>query len=99
MTKVSNDTISAMVRVIQALESQYIPALAAAHPLTGRAQCSINVIRGGVQINIIPEQCEIQVDRRLFTTHHAKNILAEPIQAPWWASGQFNVPRRPSLRR
>ncbi len=40
--------ISMMMRVIDALESRYIPSLEASHELTGRARCSINVIDGGV---------------------------------------------------
>ncbi len=54
-----------MVRVVEALETEYISRLTASHPLTGPAHCSINVIRGGTQTNIIPENCEIDLDRRL----------------------------------
>ena len=57
--------ISKMVKVVEAIESRYIPALDRAHPLTGRAQCSINLIRGGTQINIVPSQCRIELDRRI----------------------------------
>lgn len=57
--------ISMMVRVVQAIESRYIPTVSATHELTGRARCSINVIEGGVQANVIPERCKIRLDRRL----------------------------------
>jgi acetylornithine deacetylase len=57
--------ISMMVRVVDAIEQRYVPSLTASHPLTGKAQCSINVIRGGVQVNVIPEFCEIEIDRRV----------------------------------
>lgn len=57
--------IRLMCDVIREIEEKYIARLKASHPLTGKAQCSINVIRGGTQINIIPESCEIQVDRRI----------------------------------
>ena len=57
--------ISAMMKVIDALETSYIPNLDANDPLVGRAQCSINLISGGTQINVIPETCEIHVDRRV----------------------------------
>lgn len=58
--------ISAMARVIGAFENHYAPAVAArTHPLTGGAAASINVIHGGTQVNIIPEHCEIEIDRRL----------------------------------
>ena len=57
--------IRMMTAVIGALEERYIARLKTEHPLTGAAQCSINLIGGGTQINIIPEHCEIHVDRRL----------------------------------
>ncbi|MDA0745800.1 MAG: M20 family metallopeptidase [bacterium] len=57
--------IRMMTKVIEVLEEEYIGSLVAEHPLTGKAQCSINLIQGGVQINIIPEHCEIHVDRRV----------------------------------
>lgn len=57
--------ISAMLRVVEALESRFVPAASRTHPLTGRAAASVNVIRGGRQVNIIPDHCEIECDRRL----------------------------------
>jgi acetylornithine deacetylase/succinyl-diaminopimelate desuccinylase-like protein len=57
--------ISAMVTVVSELESGYIPDLTARHELTGTARCSINVIRGGTASNIIPQSCEIEIDRRI----------------------------------
>ena len=57
--------IRMMTEVIGALEKRYISQLTSEHPLTGAAQCSINLIRGGTQINMIPEHCEIHVDRRV----------------------------------
>jgi len=57
--------ISAMLRVIDLVEQQYAPSLTVSHPLTGKAQCTVNVIRGGAQVNVIPEHCEIEIDRRV----------------------------------
>lgn len=57
--------ISDMLRVVDCLESKYIPSLNATNELTGKAQCSVNMIQGGVQYNIIPDHCEIRIDRRL----------------------------------
>lgn len=69
--------ISAMVKVIAALESGFIPLAAASHPLTGRAAASINVIRGGHAANIIPDYCEIHCDRRLVPGEDVAAVLAE----------------------
>lgn len=69
--------ISAMVRVIDALETKFIPLANRAFPLTGKAAASINVIRGGAAANIIPEYCEIICDRRLVPGETAAGVLAE----------------------
>ena len=67
--------ISTMVRVIDQIETDYVPSLEASHPLTGRAQCSVNVIRGGAQINVIPDHCEIEVDRRVVPGEDVNDVL------------------------
>ncbi len=63
--QLGRSAISDMARVIETIEQRYIPAIEASHPLTGKAGCSINLIEGGLQINIIPPHCRIQIDRRL----------------------------------
>ena len=67
--------ISAMAKVIDFLESRYIPTLDATHPLTGKAQSSINVIRGGTQFNIIPDSCEVRFDRRLVPGENGEEVI------------------------
>jgi acetylornithine deacetylase/succinyl-diaminopimelate desuccinylase family protein len=34
------------------------------HPLLGTTTCNVGVIRGGSGPNVVPEECELQVDRR-----------------------------------
>jgi acetylornithine deacetylase len=79
--------IKPMMKVIEVLEEEYIPFLTTTHPLTGKAQSSINIIRAGQQYNIIPNRCEIGLDRRLVpgerpedTIPHLERILA-PLKA------------------
>jgi acetylornithine deacetylase len=69
--------ISLMLRALAAFESQYVPAVTRTHPLTGRAAASVNVIRGGSAVNIIPAQCEIECDRRTVPGETAEQVLAE----------------------
>jgi len=69
--------ISMMTRVIQAIESRYIPHLKAKHPLVGKVQCSINMIRGGTQVNMIPDLCEIWLDRRVVPGEDPHQVLPE----------------------
>ncbi len=68
--------ISAMLGVVAALEEKFIPLATAAHPLTGRAAASINVIRGGRAVNVIPDFCEILCDRRLVPGEDVAHVLA-----------------------
>lgn len=69
--------ISAMLRVVEALESHYVPTVTGSHPLTGRAAMSVNTIRGGAQVNIIPEYCEIECDRRTVPGETEAQVWAE----------------------
>lgn len=64
-----------MTRVMHHLEEEYIQAVDASHPMTGRAACSINLIQGGQQINMIPDQCTIAIDRRLVPGEEGANVL------------------------
>jgi len=69
--------IHAMMAVVSALESKMIPLAVREFPLTGRAAASINVIRGGSAVNIIPDYCEILCDRRLIPGETLAQVLAE----------------------
>jgi acetylornithine deacetylase len=69
--------ITDMASLILEIEGEFIPTLEATHPLTGKAQCSINVIRGGSAVNIIPDRCEIQVDRRTVPGENPAQVIAQ----------------------
>lgn len=69
--------ITSMLPVIAALEEKFIPLARQTHPLTGKAAASINVIRGGTAVNIIPDFCEISCDRRLVPGETVAQVLAE----------------------
>ena len=67
------NAISHMARVIAALEQE--PA-ARTHPLLGSATLNVGVIRGGVQVNFVPDWCEIELDRRLLPGEEVRDVLA-----------------------
>ena len=69
--------IKDMVTVIDALEKEYINRLTATDPLCGKAQCSINMINGGRQVNAIPDECTIRVDRRVMPGEDVEKVLPE----------------------
>lgn len=56
--------ISAMAKLILEFEREYCSKISLIHALTGPAACSINTISGGSSVNIIPDFCEIEIDRR-----------------------------------
>ncbi len=47
------------------------------HPLLGKASLSVGVIRGGEYVNIVPDRCEIDVDRRLLPGEDARKAIAD----------------------
>ncbi|MCZ6679855.1 MAG: M20 family metallopeptidase [Candidatus Poribacteria bacterium] len=60
------NAISKMARLIRAIEDEIAPTYAStSHPLTGSPTLNIGVISGGVQVNFVPDQCVIEIDRRV----------------------------------
>ena len=68
--------IAQMLPVLEALERRYLPAITSSHPLTGPARGSVNLIRGGSAINVIPDACEIGLDRRLAPGEDPAEVVA-----------------------
>jgi acetylornithine deacetylase len=70
------NAITHMARVILALEEDHAALAARVHPLAGAATCNIGVISGGVQVNFVPDECVIELDRRLLPGEKAADALA-----------------------
>ena len=45
------------------------------HPLLGNATCNVGVIRGGVQVNLVPASCQVELDRRLLPGESSELVL------------------------
>jgi acetylornithine deacetylase len=59
------NAVNAMARAVTALDEQVGRHLAAvAHPLAGPALLNATMIRGGTAPNIVPDHCEVILDRR-----------------------------------
>lgn len=69
--------IRMMNKVMSAIETDYIDKLDVAHPLTGGAVCTITLIQGGSQVNIVPDSCSIEIDRRLSPGETAEAASAQ----------------------
>lgn len=70
------NAIVKMAGVIDAFEKDAVALQRKVQPLLGPATLSIGVIRGGIQVNFVPDHCEIEIDRRLLPGENAMDILA-----------------------
>jgi succinyl-diaminopimelate desuccinylase len=73
-----NNAIYQMVEVVRALREGIEPRLAErAHPFAGAPSLCVSVIHGGLQINIVPPECVIEIDRRTVPGETHEQVLAE----------------------
>jgi succinyl-diaminopimelate desuccinylase len=66
------NAILKMAKFLVKLESYRIQG---SHPLLGTPSISVNLIKGGVAINVIPDKCEIELDIRLLPDQTPEQIL------------------------
>ena len=71
------NAIQHMRRVLEALEKDDARLSQRSHPLVGQPTCNVGIIRGGVQVNFVPDLCTIELDRRLLPGETAEAALAE----------------------
>lgn len=71
------NAISRMAKVIAAIDASDAALTAKSHPLVGSPTQNVGVIRGGVQVNFVPDGCEVEVDRRLIPGEKPDAVLAE----------------------
>ena len=73
-----NNAIYQMVEVIRCLREQLEPRLATrTHPLAGAPSLCVSVIHGGLQVNIVPNECVIEIDRRTVPGETHEQVLDE----------------------
>ena len=70
------NAINHMARVILAIEEDHRQLAARTHPLLGPATVNVGVIRGGVQVNFVPDTCAIEIDRRLLPGETVAAVLS-----------------------
>lgn len=72
------NAIEGMARVITALRTELWPRLAErTHPTLAATTATISMIEGGVKVNVIPDRCEIHIDRRILPEETPESVLAE----------------------
>ncbi len=72
-----NNAISQMAKLILHLDQYHDRLAQPSHPLLGCGTANIGVIRGGTQVNFVPDQCVIEVDRRLLPGQNVEELLGE----------------------
>lgn len=76
-----DSAIIQMMRVVRFIHEDLEPELAAkAHPLCGSPTIVVGTIRGGTQINIVPDRCVIEIDRRLIPGERPEIVERELIE-------------------
>lgn len=70
-----NNAISHMARLVLALEDENKRLASFAHPLLGSPTVNVGVIQGGVQVNLVPNRCTIEIDHRLLPGETASSVL------------------------
>jgi len=72
------NAVHAMARVVEELETRYATTLKRrTHPLLGHATVNVGFIAGGRQPNIVPDRCEILIDRRTLPGESDAGVFAE----------------------
>ncbi len=70
--------IKKMAGVIDYLLGEYAESLKRVrNPILGSPAINVGIIRGGSQLNIVPEYCEIEVDRRTVPGENHEEILRQ----------------------
>jgi acetylornithine deacetylase/succinyl-diaminopimelate desuccinylase-like protein len=73
-----DSAIFQMQQVLGFIRDIIEPELAArSHPLVTPPSMVVGTIRGGTQVNIVPESCEIEVDRRLIPGEDALQVMQQ----------------------
>jgi succinyl-diaminopimelate desuccinylase len=72
------NAIDGMAKVITALQNELVPRLAErTHPLFKPSSSTISLISGGVKANVVPDKCEIYVDRRTIPGEKPEDVRQE----------------------
>lgn len=75
--QLGKNAISEMAKVILRIEEHSKQLVRITHPLVGSPTCSIGMIEGGRQVNIVPDRCEILIDRRMILGEKSEAIIEE----------------------
>ena len=71
------NAISAMAKVVLALEAYHNELAKRIHPIVGFPTCNVGVIEGGSTANAVPDSCIVKLDRRMIPGEHPEVVKSE----------------------
>lgn len=71
------NAITAMARIVLALEAYHRQLAERSHPMVGVPTCNVGVIQGGSTANAVPDSCEVQLDRRMIPVEDPAEVQSE----------------------
>lgn len=73
------NAIYRMAKVVNCLEefASWLPGSRPAHPLCGPATLSVGLIAGGSSVNVVPDGCVIEIDRRVIPGEDRFEVIQE----------------------
>lgn len=73
------NAIYRMAKVINCLEdyAEILPEKVIPHPLCGGVTLSVGRITGGASVNIVPDECAIEIDRRVIPGEDHADVIAD----------------------
>ena len=79
--ELGRNAVHEMAQVIHLLESKYARLLARRrHPVLGSPTINVGTVRGGTQPNVVPDYCEIDIDRRTIPGEKDPQVIREIVQ-------------------
>jgi acetylornithine deacetylase/succinyl-diaminopimelate desuccinylase-like protein len=79
--ELGDNAVHQMARVIDLLETEYQEALRKRHhAVLGSPTINVGAVRGGSQPNIVPDRCEIAIDRRTIPGEKDNSVQREILQ-------------------
>jgi len=73
------NAIYGMAKVLTALEAlaRELPGMIPPHPLCGVATLSVGRIAGGISVNTVPDECLIEIDRRVLPNEDPRTAMPQ----------------------
>ncbi len=73
------NAIYRMARIVSGLEeyADHLERTGAPHPLCGTPTLSVGRIGGGISVNVVPDSCRIEIDRRVLPGEDASRVMPD----------------------